>query len=158
MSLALFPRKANLKGHHRRGGGHIHDHDFSRRRRKTRVQGWAKEWSLGSVNSRPAARGSQEAGFTQPRDQSFAHTCKVATFRRRSSIVVERMILSLSPSSRASRCFPTRSGFFIQRATFGMSTPTDGERRYDYDRFLNLKFGQRPRFTFSRCRTSSFFT
>ena len=39
------------------------------------VQGWAKEWSLGCVNSRPAARGSQEAGFTQPRDNSFAQLC-----------------------------------------------------------------------------------
>ena len=28
------------------------------------LQGWAKEWSLGCVNSRPEARGSQEAGFT----------------------------------------------------------------------------------------------
>ena len=36
------------------------------------IQGWAKEWSLGCVNSCPAARGSQEAGFTQPRDHSFA--------------------------------------------------------------------------------------
>ena len=41
------------------------------------VQGWAKEWSLGCVNSRPAARGSQEAGFTQPRDHSFAQHCCV---------------------------------------------------------------------------------
>ena len=31
------------------------------------VHGLAKEWSLGCVNLRPAARGSQEAGFTQPR-------------------------------------------------------------------------------------------
>ena len=31
-----------------------------------RIQGWAKEWSLGSVNSRPAARASQETGLTQP--------------------------------------------------------------------------------------------
>ena len=37
------------------------------------LQGWAKEWSLGCVNSRPAATGSREAGFTQPRDRSFAH-------------------------------------------------------------------------------------
>ena len=32
------------------------------------VQDWAKEWSLGCVNSPPAARGSKEAGLTQPRD------------------------------------------------------------------------------------------
>ena len=34
------------------------------------VQGWTKEWSLG-----PAARGSKEAGFTQPWDHSFAQPC-----------------------------------------------------------------------------------
>ena len=39
------------------------------------VQGSAKEWSLGCVNSPPAARGSQEAGFTQPRDHSLAQAC-----------------------------------------------------------------------------------
>ena len=32
-------------------------------------------WSLGCVNSLPAARGSQEAGFTQPRVHSFAQPC-----------------------------------------------------------------------------------
>ena len=31
------------------------------------VQGSAKRWSLGCVNLPPAARGTQEAGFTQPR-------------------------------------------------------------------------------------------
>ena len=36
------------------------------------VHGSAKEWSLGCDNSRPAARGSQETGFTQPMDHSFA--------------------------------------------------------------------------------------
>ena len=36
------------------------------------VHGWAREWSLGCVNSLPAARGSQEVGFTQPMDHSFA--------------------------------------------------------------------------------------
>ena len=40
--------------------------------------GWAKEWCLGCVNSRPAARGSQEAGFTQPRDHSFAQPCRIS--------------------------------------------------------------------------------
>ena len=39
------------------------------------VQGWAKEWSLGCMNLRPAARGSQEAGFTQPRDNYLAPPC-----------------------------------------------------------------------------------
>ena len=39
------------------------------------VQGWAKEWSLGCVNSHPTARGSQEAGFMQPRDHSRAQRC-----------------------------------------------------------------------------------
>ena len=41
------------------------------------VQGWAKRWDLGCVNSPPAARWSQEAGFTQPRDHSFAQPCSV---------------------------------------------------------------------------------
>ena len=39
------------------------------------LQGRAKEWSLGCVNSCPVARGSQVAGFTQPRDHSFAQPC-----------------------------------------------------------------------------------
>ena len=39
------------------------------------VQGWAKEWSLGCVNSLPTARGSQEAGFTEPREHSFDQPC-----------------------------------------------------------------------------------
>ena len=41
------------------------------------VQGWAKEWALGCVNTPPAAkqRESQEAGFTQPRVHSLAHPC-----------------------------------------------------------------------------------
>ena len=39
------------------------------------VQGWGKKWSLGCVNSRHAARGSQEVGFTQPRDNSLAQPC-----------------------------------------------------------------------------------
>ena len=40
------------------------------------IQSWAKERALGCVNSPPAARGSQEAGFTQPRAHSFAQPCK----------------------------------------------------------------------------------
>ena len=35
------------------------------------IQGWAKEWSLGCMNSRPVAGENQEAGFTQPRDHSL---------------------------------------------------------------------------------------
>ena len=31
--------------------------------------------ALGCVNSHPAARGSQKAGFTQPRVHSLAHPC-----------------------------------------------------------------------------------
>ena len=42
------------------------------------LQRWAKEWALGCVNSPPAARGSQEAGFTQPRAHSFAQPCTAA--------------------------------------------------------------------------------
>ena len=40
------------------------------------LQSWAKERALGCVNSTPAARGSQEAGFTQPRAHSFPQPCK----------------------------------------------------------------------------------
>ena len=39
------------------------------------IQNWAKEWALGFVNSPPAAGGSQEAGFPQPRAHSFAQPC-----------------------------------------------------------------------------------
>ena len=49
-----------------------------------RVQGWANEWSLGCVNTRPAARGSQEAGFTQPKGPLFCTTLlSVADYTRR---------------------------------------------------------------------------
>ena len=41
------------------------------------VQRSAKGWSLGCVNSPPATRGSQDAGFTQPRVHSLAHPCRV---------------------------------------------------------------------------------
>ena len=35
------------------------------------IQGSAKEWSLGCVKRAPAARGSQDAGITQPREPFF---------------------------------------------------------------------------------------
>ena len=38
-------------------------------------QGSAKRRALGCVNSPPAARGSQEAGFTQPRTHLIADPC-----------------------------------------------------------------------------------
>ena len=41
------------------------------------VQGSAKMWALGCVNSIPAARESQEAGFTQPRAHFIVHLCAV---------------------------------------------------------------------------------
>ena len=40
------------------------------------IQGWAKEWSLGCVNSHPMARGSRKAEFTQPCDHSLSDPCK----------------------------------------------------------------------------------
>ena len=40
------------------------------------VQGSAKRLALGCVNSPPAARGSQKAGFTQPRAHLLAKPCK----------------------------------------------------------------------------------
>ena len=39
------------------------------------VQGWAKE----CVNLRPTARGSQEVGFTQPKDHSFGQPCNLGS-------------------------------------------------------------------------------
>ena len=44
---------------------------------RTRIplQGWTKDWALGCVNSPPAARESQEAGFMQPRVHCLAHPC-----------------------------------------------------------------------------------
>ena len=47
-----------------------HDHD---------VPGYAKEWSLGYMNSHHRAGGSEEAGFTEPRVHSLAHHCNDAT-------------------------------------------------------------------------------
>ena len=41
----------------------------------TYVQSLAIKWSLGCVNSFPAARGSYEVGFMQPRDHLVAHLC-----------------------------------------------------------------------------------
>ena len=38
-----------------------------------RVQIYPKRWFLGCVNSRPAARGTQAAGFTQPRNHLLEH-------------------------------------------------------------------------------------
>ena len=35
------------------------------------IQGSAKEWSLGCVKRAPVARGVQDAGITQPRDNQF---------------------------------------------------------------------------------------
>ena len=39
------------------------------------IQGSAKRRALGCVNSLPAARGGQEAGFTQPRAHLLADPC-----------------------------------------------------------------------------------
>ena len=41
------------------------------------VQGSAKRCTLGCVNSHPAARGNQEAGFTQPRAHLIADPCRL---------------------------------------------------------------------------------
>ena len=43
------------------------------------IHGLAKRWSLGCVNLLPAARGNQEAGFTQPRDHLLADPCRAST-------------------------------------------------------------------------------
>ena len=39
------------------------------------IQGSAKRWALGCVNTLPAARQSQEAGITQPRVHLLADPC-----------------------------------------------------------------------------------
>ena len=57
------------------GRGGLHEHDNESTSSLLCVQFWAKEWSLGCVNSHPVARRSREAGFWQPRDQSFAQPC-----------------------------------------------------------------------------------
>ena len=43
----------------------------------TVVQKWAKRSVVGCVNSHPAARGSREAGFTQPRAHLLVQLCTV---------------------------------------------------------------------------------
>ena len=55
--------------------------------RACNLQGSAKRLALGCVNSRPAARGSQEAGFTQPYSPSLYYIggeCKDFLISRRS--------------------------------------------------------------------------
>ena len=55
------------------------DPDYVAPAPKTRVihiQGLVKRWALGCVNSPPAARGSQEAGFTQPSLCLFLQICR----------------------------------------------------------------------------------
>ena len=41
----------------------------------SKVESWAKDWALGCVNSPPAARGIQEAGFTQHMARLLADPC-----------------------------------------------------------------------------------
>ena len=50
---------------------------FRNRREELVVQSWAIRWALGCVNSRPAAGGSQEAGFTQLRAHLIAQLCTI---------------------------------------------------------------------------------
>ena len=45
------------------------------------LQSSAIRWVLGCVNSRPTARGIQEAGFTQPRAHLIAHLCTYYSLR-----------------------------------------------------------------------------
>ena len=68
-----------------------------------RVQGSAKRWALGCVKSPTAARGSQEAGFTQPRVRLIAHLSLsvqvVETMSRRISLATRWMIHQRPDSS-----------------------------------------------------------
>ena len=45
------------------------------------IQSSAKNRALGCVNAKPAARGSQEAEFTQPWSHSFAQLCASGSSR-----------------------------------------------------------------------------
>ena len=59
------------------------------------IQGLAKRWALGYSNSPPAARRSQEAGFTQPRYHLLANTCTLYYYNGKPAIR-----LSHVPSNR----------------------------------------------------------
>ena len=48
---------------------------FRSRHPQSYLQGSAKGLALGCVNLHPSVRGSQEAGFTQPRAQLLADPC-----------------------------------------------------------------------------------
>ena len=49
------------------------------------LQGSAKRWALVRVNSPPAAKGSPEVGFTQPRAHCIADPCTLSPSLQRSS-------------------------------------------------------------------------
>ena len=76
------------------------------------VQGWAKEWSLGCVNSRPAARGSREARFTQPRDHSSAQPCTLIIRYCENGKECQKCLNILTYSSRLNS---GRVKFFLSR-------------------------------------------
>ena len=58
-------------------GRWVRDWGTQRGGKEVHVQIWAIRWALGCVNSRSVARGSREAGFTQPRVRLLADPCRV---------------------------------------------------------------------------------
>ena len=61
------------------------------------IQGWAKEWALGCVNLPLATRGSQEAGFTQPKAH-FAQPCTSFSCSRSALVFLKVIFKSELPS------------------------------------------------------------
>ena len=72
------------------------------------VQRSAKRWALGCVNSPSAARGSEEAGFTQPRPHLLADPCRSRRsppLSSRSYPAVPLSILNLASINRIANKF-----------------------------------------------------
>ena len=75
---------------------------------------WAKKGCLGCVNSHHAYRGSQEAGFTQPRDHSFAQPCTF-TSRPPLSSSIKRPTTTDSIPLPSFRPIMTAASLYIRR-------------------------------------------
>ena len=80
------------------------------------VQGLTKEWYLGCVNSHPAARGSQEAGFTQPRllPSPVFMTLVASSFENEEEARGDETSLIVPPSVRPSIPRATKGNSFFE--------------------------------------------
>ena len=78
----------------------------------TYVQSWAKKWSLGCLNSRHVARGSQLAGFTQPRAHLIAQLCTLISNKLSR---VPRVPLWTRKINARRRKFEVREGYQLSR-------------------------------------------